>query len=292
MTRTDRAHRGGEPMTTLGLLAAVALASGLVAWLVALAGWARAELVLPPLIGALLLGAATASRRLRPVLLVLGATVVGLWLIAVGLALVAEPTGDWPLACRILLAAAAKIVPVVLVLAVLVRYVRDRAAADLRVGNWRAPSGIRVAGRDVDWRWVGGLVAVLVGGGTLASGAPDMTAAGIRAALLWLPVLVAAAAVNSTAEELLFRHAVNATTRDLVRPAVRIALTSTYFGLAHIHGNPSGVAGILLSGAFGVVLALAIEHTRGFCWNWTLHVVADVAIFATLVAIGIDDSRS
>jgi hypothetical protein len=52
-----------------------------------------------------------------------------------------------------------------------------------------------------------------------------------------------------------------------------------------VHGNPSGLVGILLSGAFGVVLALAIEQTRGFCWNWTLHFAADVAIFTTLVAI-------
>jgi membrane protease YdiL (CAAX protease family) len=285
MTRsgTDHSHRTGVSTTALGLFAAVALASGLVAWLAALAGWARAELVLPPLIGVLLLGAATASRRLRPVLLVLAATVVGLWLIAVGLALVAGPTGDWPLACRILLATVAKVVPDAVVVAVLVRYGRV-GSADLRVGDWRARSGIRLAGHDVDWRWVGGIVALLVCGGTVASGATDLTGAGMRAALLWLPVIALAAAVNATAEELLFRHAVNATTRELIGTWARVALTSTYFGLVHVHGNPSGLAGILLSGAFGLVLALAIEHTRGYCWNWTLHFAADVAIFTTLVA--------
>ena len=284
MRGTDNAHRTGMFTTAIGLFAAVALASGLVAWLAALAGWARAELVLPPLIGGLLVAAAIASRRLRPVLFVLAATVVGLWLIAIGLALVAGPTGRWPLACQILLATAAKIVPLVLVLAVLVRYAANRANADLRVGDWRARSGIRLAGHEVDWRWVGGIVAVLVCGGTVASGAADLTGAGVTAALLWLPVIAFAAAVNAVAEELLFRHAVNATTRELVGAWTRIALTSTYFGLAHVHGNPSGLTGVLLSGAFGVVLALAIEHTRGFCWNWSLHFAADVAIFTTLVA--------
>ena len=283
MTGTDHA-RAGVFTTALGLFAAVALASGLVAYMAALAGWARAELVLPPLIGGLLLAASAASRRLRPVLLVLAATVVGLWLIAVGLALVAGPTGGWPLACRILLATAAKIIPVAVVVAVLVAYGRI-GGADLRVGDWRARSGIRLAGHDVDWRWVGGIVAVLVCGGTVASGAADLTGAGVRAALLWLPVIALAAAVNAVTEELLFRHAVNATTRELVGTWTRIALTSTYFGLAHVHGNPSGLTGVLLSGAFGLVLALAIEHTRGFCWNWTLHFAADVAIFTTLVAI-------
>jgi membrane protease YdiL (CAAX protease family) len=282
MTRIDHPQRTST--AALGLFGAVALASGLVAWLAALAGWAHAELVLPPLIGAMLLGAALASRQLRPALLVLAATVVGLWLIAVALALVADPTGDWPLACRILLAAAAKVVPVAVVVAVLVASGRV-GSADLRVGDWRAPSGVRVAGRDVDWRWIGGVVAVIVCGGTVASGAADLTGAGIRAALLWLPVIALAAAINATAEELLFRHAVNATTRGLVGTWTRVALTSTYFGLAHVHGNPSGLVGILLSGAFGVVLALAIEQTRGFCWNWTLHFAADVAIFTTLVAI-------
>ena len=208
MTGSDHA-RAGVFTTALGLFAAVALASGLVAYMAALAGWARAELVLPPLIGGLLVAASAASRRLRPVLLVLAATVVGLWLIAVGLALVAGPTGGWPLACRILLATAAKIIPVAVVVAVLVAYGRI-GGADLRVGDWRARSGIRLAGHDVDWRWVGGIVAVLVCGGTVASGAADLTGAGVRAALLWLPVIALAAAVNAVTEELLFRHAVNA----------------------------------------------------------------------------------
>jgi len=44
------------------------------------------------------------------------------------LALVAGPTGRWPLACQILLATAAKMVPLVLVLAVLVRYAPNRKA--------------------------------------------------------------------------------------------------------------------------------------------------------------------
>jgi hypothetical protein len=83
---------------------------------------------------------------------------------------------------------------------------------------------------------------------------------------------------------LIFRHSVNAATRTLLGPVARIALTSVYFGLSHIHGTPSGLAGVLLTGAFGVILAWAIERTRGYGWNWVLHGIADLTIFATLIA--------
>jgi membrane protease YdiL (CAAX protease family) len=178
----------------------------------------------------------------------------------------------------------AKVVPVALTALVLLRYRPSREDSALRVGQWRADSGLRVAGRPVDWRWIGATVAVVVCGGTLATGVGAFSGDGLRAALVWLPVYAAAAIINSAAEEFLFRHAVNAVTRRLVSRFTLVALTSSYFGVTHLNGTPSGPLGVLLAGAFGMVLALAIDHTRGFCWNWTLHFLGDLAIFFTLVS--------
>jgi membrane protease YdiL (CAAX protease family) len=178
----------------------------------------------------------------------------------------------------------AKVVPVALTVAVVLLYRPSREDFALRVGQWRADSGLRVAGRPVDWRWIGGTVAVVVCGGTIATGVGAFSGDGLRAALGWLPVYAAAAVINSAAEEFLFRHAVNAVTRRLVSRFTLIALTSLYFGVTHLNGTPSGPVGVLLTSAFGVILALAIDHTRGFCWNWTLHFLGDLAIFFTLIA--------
>jgi membrane protease YdiL (CAAX protease family) len=61
-----------------------------------------------------------------------------------------------------------------------------------------------------------------------------------------------------------------------------MALTSAVFGLAHITGNPGGLTGVLYTGVFGYVCALAMVRTRGFCWNLPLHIAGDVGILFVL----------
>ena len=282
----DTPRAAASPLAAITVwLAATVMASGLLAWAVSV-GWPAAETVLPPLIAAALLGGAVCGRRwgLAPVLAVLAASTAGMWAITVALTAFDAGISGWPPAVQMLVVNGAKLVPLALVVVALRGSRLGAADADLRVGSWRAGSGLRVGNRPIDWRWLGGATAVVLVGGIAASGAGEFSSTGLWAAVVWLPVYGCAAAVNSAVEEFIFRHAINATTRTLLTTATRVALTSTYFGLAHIHGTPSGVPGILLTAALGLVLALAIEHTRGFCWNWTLHFLADVAIFATLIA--------
>lgn len=280
----------GRPIGTAALIviwvAVVGLASGLPASLAVMAGWSAGSVVLPPLVVALLVVATRldVARAVRPLLFVVAASMTGLWVITVGLGAAQRMLAGWPLAVQILVVNGAKVVPVALTAAVVLRYRPSREDSALRVGQWRADSGLRVAGRPVDWRWIGGTVAVVVCGGTIATGVGAFSGDGLRAALVWLPVYAAAAVINSAAEEFLFRHAVNAVTRRLVSRFTLIALTSLYFGVTHLNGTPSGPVGVLLTSAFGVILALAIDHTRGFCWNWTLHFLGDLAIFFTLIA--------
>jgi membrane protease YdiL (CAAX protease family) len=271
-------------------LAAVVMASGLLVAALSVAGWQSAEATLPPVIAVVLMAGAVWGRRrgLAPALSVLAASTFGFWVITLALGAASATIGGWPLAVQMLLVNGAKLVPLALVVAALAASRLGAARADLRVGSWRAETGLRVRGRPVDWRWVGGAAAIVLVGAIAASGAASFSAAGLRTAAVWLPVYGFAAVVNSAAEEIIFRHAVNAATRALLAPLTRVALTSTYFGLAHIHGTPSGVPGVLLAGALGVVLALAIEHTRGFCWNWTLHFLADLSIFAILIATAVN----
>jgi membrane protease YdiL (CAAX protease family) len=266
-------------------IAVVGLASGLPASAAVAAGRAVAALVLPPIVVALLVGAAVVfTAVLRPLLLVLAASVAGLWMITLLVLLVGPGMTSWPLAIQILVVNGAKVVPLAGTLAVIWHYRPSRRHLALRVGDWQADSGLRIGRHRIDWRWIGPTVAIVVCGGTITSAAGAFSPAGLSAALVWLPVYTIAAIVNASAEELMFRHAVNATIGPLMSQWTRITLTSLYFGVTHINGTPSGPVGVLLSAAFGVALALAIEHTRGFCWNWTMHFLADMAIFFALIA--------
>ncbi|WP_170837457.1 CPBP family intramembrane glutamic endopeptidase [Actinopolyspora xinjiangensis] len=223
-------------------------------------------------------------RAVRPLLLVLTASVTGLWFITVASDLMEPLLVGWPTAARVLAVNGAKVLPLVLTAMVLVRYRPDQHEISLRLGRWRADSGLSVAGHRIDWRLIGTTVGFVVCCGTIATGVGEFNVAGLSEALSWLPVYTAAAVVNATAEEFLFRHAINGVAGPLMGRTALIALTSAYFGVTHVNGTPSGLLGVLLSGSFGVVLALAIDHTRGFCWNWTLHFTADMAIFFTLIA--------
>ncbi|MER6990987.1 CPBP family glutamic-type intramembrane protease [Saccharopolyspora hirsuta] len=267
-------------------VAVVGLATGLPASLAVAAGWAAGRLVLPPIVLAVLLVLAFSGRKLRPVLLVLAATVAGLYAITV----VAERLGPWlssqPIAVGILVVNGAKLVPVALVALVLVVHRPRVEDSALRFGDPRAATGLRVAGRALDWRWTGTAVAVLLVGGPVLASAELLDADGLRAAARWLPVCALAALINSAAEELLFRHGVNAVAAPLLGRTALIALTTAYFGITHLNGTPGGLAGVLLGGGFGLVLAIAVAQTRGFCWNWPLHFVADLVIFSLGVALG------
>lgn len=54
------------------------------------------------------------------------------------------------------------------------------------------------------------------------------------------------------------------------------------FGLAHLHGVPSGWVGALLAGAWGLGLSLLRERSRGLLAPWLAHVAADIGVFAVL----------
>lgn len=266
-------------------VAVVGLASGLPASVAVTAGWADAALVFPPIVAVLLAGAAAMlGRVLRPLLLVLAASVTGLWIITVALGVADSALTEWPVAMRILVVNGAKVLPLALTAGVIAWYRPSREDASLRLGRWRADTGLRLAGHRIDWRWIGTTAGIMIWAGAIATGVEAFSVAGLRAALVWLPIYTVAAVINAAAEEFMFRHAVNAVAGPLMSRGALVALTSAYFGVTHINGTPSGLAGILLSGSFGVVLALAINHTRGFCWNWTLHFLADMAIFFTLIA--------
>ncbi|MGO8837813.1 MAG: CPBP family intramembrane glutamic endopeptidase [Limisphaerales bacterium] len=141
--------------------------------------------------------------------------------------------------------------------------------------------------KPVGWTRLGLISAGCISLGTLTflllGMAPSV--AGIVHALPMLPVVVALAAMNAFAEELMFRGALLASLLSAVGRRQAVLLTAAFFGIAHYYGVPNGIVGVVMSGFLGWFLGKCMVETRGFVWPWFIHFVQDVLIFFVM-AVG------
>ena len=132
--------------------------------------------------------------------------------------------------------------------------------------------------------WIGaGVVAALAMGLTMlvylqpTAAQAKGTAGGIR----YLPLALVLAAMNSFAEEMLYRGVLFGPLLRQVTANQAISMTAVLFGIAHYHGTPSGFPGMGLTFIAGWVFGLAMVETRSVLLPWFLHFVPDVVIFVT-----------
>jgi membrane protease YdiL (CAAX protease family) len=132
------------------------------------------------------------------------------------------------------------------------------------------------------WTW-SGVVAALVMGFTmlvyLHTTAADAT--GAAGDVRYLPLALLLAAMNSFAEEMLYRGALFGPLLRQVTANQAISMTAVLFGIAHYHGTPSGFPGMTLTFMAGWVFGLAMVETRSILLPWFLHFVPDAVIFVT-----------
>jgi membrane protease YdiL (CAAX protease family) len=131
--------------------------------------------------------------------------------------------------------------------------------------------------------WIGaGLVAaVVMGFAMLVYLQTTATEASGAAAVRYLPLALLLAAMNSFAEEMLYRGALLAPLLRRVTRDQAISMTAVLFGIAHYHGTPSGFPGMALTFIAGWVFGLAMVETRSILLPWFLHFVPDAVIFVT-----------
>jgi len=103
------------------------------------------------------------------------------------------------------------------------------------------------------------------------------TAGGIR----YLPLALVLAAMNSFAEEMLYRGVLFGPLLRQVTANQAISMTAVLFGIAHYHGTPSGFPGLGLTFIAGWVFGLAMVETRSVLLPWFLHFVPDAVIYVT-----------
>lgn len=101
----------------------------------------------------------------------------------------------------------------------------------------------------------------------------------------WVIVVVVLllAAVNATAEELLWRgYLTDLLRRNGVYAAAVVVLQAGSFGLAHAGGLPGGLLGVLAATGLGVALGVVRRTAAGLAGCVAVHWAVDIAIFGTV----------
>jgi hypothetical protein len=97
---------------------------------------------------------------------------------------------------------------------------------------------------------------------------------------------VVCAAMNSFAEEFLYRAALIPQVMPLFGKGATLLLVPGWFGLAHYFGVPNGMTGVLLAVIGGWFFAKSMIETRGIAWAWFLHFLADFTVYLVLLLAG------
>jgi membrane protease YdiL (CAAX protease family) len=98
-------------------------------------------------------------------------------------------------------------------------------------------------------------------------------------ALIFLPAIVIAAAINAFAEEFEFRSMLLARLEPVLGSHQAILIAAALFGLLHYFGAPGGPFGVLLAGYLGWIAAKSMIETRGFVWAFLIHFIGDFIIY-------------
>ncbi|MBW6455660.1 MAG: CPBP family intramembrane metalloprotease [Trueperaceae bacterium] len=191
-------------------------------------------------------------------------------------------------------AIALKLLTAVPIVGILLFVTRSPRAAFLAPGDLRAKASrigwLGIPGDTIAWGRLALISGFLIAFGTLLLTLLTATGFALPPNLdrLWplLPLIVVLALANSFAEGVAYRNAVlGPLAGELPKGAVVLA-SAAFFGAAHYYGVPSGVIGVVMSGALGWFLARAMCETRGFLAPWIIHFLQDVVIFSTIVLLG------
>lgn len=132
------------------------------------------------------------------------------------------------------------------------------------------------------------LVAFIVSGRTDI----DTATEGIQGLPVWLILLAGLgfALVNPTVEEVLFRGVLQtAMATAWGSPSLAIAAQAAAFGAIHLRGVPGGPLGMAMAAVWGAALGVIRHRTQSIRIPWLVHVIANLAIFTSIVALGYRD---
>jgi len=159
----------------------------------------------------------------------------------------------------------------------------------LAVGDLRAtatPTRLKIPHRPEPWTTFGRNYAIISVGLLLFFLIPALNPSLANFTVGLLLFAAVCAAMNSFAEEFLYRSALIPQVLPLFGKGATLMLVPAWFGLAHYFGVPNGLTGVLLAGIGGWFFAKSMIETRGIAWAWFLHFLADFTVYLLLLLAG------
>ncbi len=178
---------------------------------------------------------------------------------------------------------------VVVMLVVLLLMGLKRRDFYLAVGDVRAiaePTRLKIPHKPQPWTTFGRNYAIISVGLLLFFLIPALQPSLADFSIGLLIVAAICAAMNSFAEEFLYRSALIPQVLPLFGKGATLMLVPAWFGLAHYFGVPNGLTGVLLAGIGGWFFAKSMIETRGMAWAWFLHFLADFTVYLVLLLAG------
>jgi membrane protease YdiL (CAAX protease family) len=178
---------------------------------------------------------------------------------------------------------------VLVMLAVLLLMGFRRRDLFLAVGDLRATATatkLKIPHKDQPWTTFGRNYAIISVGLLLFFLIPALKPSLADLSVGLVLFAVACAAMNSFAEEFLYRSALIPQVLPLFGKGATLMLLPAWFGLAHYFGVPNGFTGVLLAGVGGWFFAKSMIETRGIAWAWFLHFLADFTVYMLLLLSG------
>lgn len=106
---------------------------------------------------------------------------------------------------------------------------------------------------------------------------------GLRKLLPFLPWVLLFSVSNSFSEEVIYRLGVVVPLVGAIDTSYILLISAIAFGAPHLRGMPNGIAGALMAGLLGWLLAKSVVETNGIFWAWFIHFLQDVVIFSAFV---------
>jgi membrane protease YdiL (CAAX protease family) len=178
---------------------------------------------------------------------------------------------------------------VLVMLVVLLQMGLRRRDLYLTIGDIRAtaePTRLKIPHKPEPWTTFGRNYAIISVGLLLFFLIPALKPSLTNLSVGLLLFAGACAAMNSFAEEFLYRSALIPQVLPLFGKGATLMLVPAWFGLAHYFGVPNGMTGVLLAGVGGWFFAKSMIETRGIAWAWFLHFLADFTVYLLLLLAG------
>ncbi len=91
--------------------------------------------------------------------------------------------------------------------------------------------------------------------------------------------------LNAAVEEIVFRGVLLSALTDVLGVGVAVILQAVAFGVLHLHGVPSGPVGMVMAGAWGLLLGVMRVRSRGLLAPYVTHIAADATIVLLMLPV-------